>query len=46
MLLSVPPKYAVSYVVGYINGKSAIHLVRTYGGRRCNFVGQHFWAGD
>ena len=44
MLLSVPPKYAVSQVVGYIKGKSAIHLERTYGGRRRNFVGQHFWA--
>ena len=44
MLLSVPPKNAVSQVVGYIKGKSAIHLARTYGGRRRNFVGQHFWA--
>lgn len=44
MLLSVPPKYAVSQVVGYIKGKSAIHLARTYGGRRRNFVGQNFWA--
>jgi len=34
----------VSQVVGYIKGKSAIHLARTYGGRRRNFVGQHFWA--
>lgn len=44
MLLSVPPKHAVSQVVGYIKGKSAIHLARSYGGRRRNFVGQHFWA--
>ena len=44
MLLSVPPKYAVSQVVGYIKGKSAIHLARTYGGSRRNFVGQRFWA--
>ena len=42
MLLSVPPKYAVSQVVGYIKGKSAIHLARTYGERKWNFVGQHF----
>ncbi len=42
MLLSVPPKYAVSQVVGCIKGKSAIHLARTYGGRPRNFVGQHF----
>jgi putative transposase len=42
--LSIPPKYAVSQVVGYIKGKSAIHIARTYGGRARNFVGQHFWA--
>lgn len=44
MLLKIPPKYAVSQVVGYINGKSAIHLARVYGERKRNFVGQHFWA--
>lgn len=44
MLLSVPPKYAVAQVVGYIKGKSAIHIARVYAGRRRNFVGQHFWA--
>jgi putative transposase len=44
MLISIPPKYAVSQVVGYIKGKSAIHLARVYGERSRNFVGQHFWA--
>jgi len=44
MMLSIPPKYSVSYVVGYIKGKSAIHIARTYGDNRRNFVGQHFWA--
>ncbi|MBS1180970.1 MAG: tnpA [Proteobacteria bacterium] len=44
MLLSVPPKYGVSQVVGYIKGKSAIHLARTSAERKRNFVGQHFWA--
>jgi putative transposase len=44
MMLSIPPKYSVSQVVGYIKGKSAIHLARTYGERKKNFVGQHFWA--
>lgn len=44
MLLRIPPKYAVSSVVGYIKGKSAIHLARVYGERKRNFVGQHFWA--
>ena len=44
MLLSIPPKYPVSQVVGYIKGKSAIHVARTYLGVRRNYVGQHFWA--
>src|SRR5262249_45618632 len=40
----IPPKYAVSQVIGFIKGKSAIHLARVYGERKRNFVGQHFWA--
>ena len=44
MMISIPPKYAVSQVVGFIKGRSAIHLARTYGERKRNFVGQHFWA--
>lgn len=44
MLLSIPPKHSVSQVVGFIKGKSAIHVARTYGERKRNFVGQHFWA--
>jgi putative transposase len=44
MLLKIPPKYAVSQVVGYIKGKSAIHLARVYGERKRSFVGQNFWA--
>jgi putative transposase len=44
MLLSIPPKYAVAQVVGFIKGKSAIYLARVYGERKKNFVGQSFWA--
>lgn len=44
MLLSIPPKYAVAQVVGYIKGKSTIHVARTYLGRQRNYAGQHFWA--
>jgi putative transposase len=44
MLLSIPPKYAVAQVVGYLKGKSAIHIARTYLGKRQNYVGEHFWA--
>jgi putative transposase len=44
MLIAIPPKFAVSQVVGFIKGKSAIHIARTYGKRARNFSGQHFWA--
>ena len=44
MLIAIPPKYAVSQVIGFIKGKSAIHLARVYGEHRRNFTGQHFWA--
>ena len=43
MVLSIPPKYSVSQVVGYVKGKSAIWVARVTGSRR-NFVGQSFWA--
>jgi len=44
MLISVPPKYAVSQGVGFMKGKSAIHIARTFMGRERNFTGHHFWA--
>lgn len=44
MMISIPPKYAVAQVIGYIKGKSAIHIARQYSGRARNYVGQHFWA--
>jgi len=44
MLISIPPKYAVAQVVGFIKGKSAIAVARNFGGRSKNFTGQHFWA--
>ncbi len=44
IMISIPPKYSVAQVIGYIKGKSAIHIAREFGGRKRNFVGQHFWA--
>ena len=43
-MISIPPKDSVSQGIGYMKGKSAIHLARVYAERRGNFVGQHFWA--
>jgi len=44
MLISIPPKYSVSQTIGFIKGKSAIHIARAYVGKRKNFRGQSFWA--
>jgi putative transposase len=44
MMIAIPPKFAVSQVIGFIKGKSAIHLARVYGEKKKKFVGQHFWA--
>jgi len=44
MLISIPPKYGVAQVVGFIKGKSAIHIARVFQGRKKSFTGQSFWA--
>lgn len=44
MVISIPPKYSVAQVIGYIKGKSAIYIARTYAGKKKNFTGQQFWA--
>ncbi len=44
MCISIPPKYAVSEVIGYLKGKSAIAVARQYGGKKKNFNGERFWA--
>jgi putative transposase len=43
-LVSIPPKYSVAQVVGYLKGKSAIHIARTFMGKPRNFTGESFWA--
>ena len=42
--ISIPPKYSVSNVVGYLKGKSAITIARRFKGKQRNFGGEHFWA--
>ena len=44
MLISIPPKYRVCDVIGFIKGKSAITIARNYIGKKKNFIGQSFWA--
>ena len=44
VLMPISPKYAVAQVVGFVKGKSAIHIARSIGRRRRNFIGERFWA--
>jgi len=44
VLISIPPKYSVAQVIGFIKGKSAIHIARMYLGQKKNFTGMHFWS--
>ena len=44
MMISIPPKYSVSQVIGYIEGKSAIQIARRYSGKKRIYVGESFWA--
>lgn len=44
MIISIPPKYSVAEIMGYIKGKSAIAIARQFGNRKRNFAGEKFWA--
>lgn len=44
MCISIPPKYSVASVIGFIKGKSALAIVRRFGGKERNFIGENFWA--
>jgi putative transposase len=42
--IEIPPKYAVSSVIGFLKGKSAIAIARRFKGKQRNFEGENFWA--
>lgn len=44
MLLSIPPKFSVAMVVGYLKGKSAIQIHREALNVKQGFTGKHFWS--
>ena len=44
MCIEIPPKHAVSSIIGFIKGKSAIMIARHFLKKERNFVGEHFWA--
>jgi len=44
MCIAIPPKYAVSSIIGFLKGKSAIAIARQFSGKKKNFTGENFWA--
>ena len=44
LMISIPPKYAVTQVIGFMKGKSAIQITRRFSGKQRNYAGQSFWA--
>jgi putative transposase len=44
LCISIPPKYAVSTIVGYLKGKTAMMVFERYSKVKRNFKGQSFWA--
>ena len=42
MCLKVAPKYSISYVIGFLKGKSAVRVHRALGYKR--MTGMHFWS--
>jgi len=44
LCISIPPKYSVSTIVGYLKGKSAIIVFEKYSRLKKNFKGHSFWA--
>jgi len=44
ILVSIPPKYSVSMITGYLKGKSAMIVFEKYSNLKKNFKGHNFWA--
>lgn len=44
MVLSVPPKFSIAMLIGYLKGKSAIQIHRQFRGVKRGFTGKHFWS--
>ena len=44
LLLSIPPKYSVSQIMGYLKGKSALMMFDKHANLKYKFGNRHFWA--
>ena len=44
MLITIPPKYSVAQIIGYMKGKSSIWIAQNVERKMRNFLGHKFWA--
>ena len=44
MLLSIPPKYSVSQIMGFLKGKSSLMIFDRHANLKCKYGNRHFWA--
>ena len=44
MLISIPPKYSVAQIIGYMKAKSSIWIAQNVERKMRNFLGHKFWA--
>ena len=44
MLVSIPPKYSVSQIMGYLKGKSSLMIFEKYANLKYKYGNRHFWC--
>jgi putative transposase len=44
MLISVPPKYSISQIMGYLKGKSSLMIIEKYANLKYKYGNRHFWC--
>ena len=44
MLISIPPKYSISQIVGYLKGKSSLMIFDKFANLKYNYGNRHFWC--
>ena len=44
MLVSIPPKYSVSQIMGYLKGKSSLMIYEKYANMKYKYGNRHFWC--
>lgn len=44
MLVTIPPKYSVAQIVGYLKGKSSLMIFEKYANMKYKYGNRHFWC--